>query len=82
VAYDPPISTSQETTWTVSARYGTVSAVTVSARIIIEDVATEVNADAALQDLVNALSTRPGYSNVTGMKNYTSQQTQAMQPSS
>ncbi|MGW0993541.1 hypothetical protein ACWD5V_09560 [Streptomyces sp. NPDC002523] len=81
MAYDPPTSSTEETTWTVSARFGTVSSVTVAARIIIEDVATEADADAALQDVVNALSARGGYSNVTGVKSASARETRQMQPS-
>jgi hypothetical protein len=81
MSYDPPTSTNEEPTWTVSARYGTVSVVTVATRIIIEDAATEADADAALQNFVNVLSTQPGYSNVTGIKSFTARETQQMQPS-
>jgi hypothetical protein len=80
--YDPPTSSAEETTWTVGARYGTVSSVMISVRIAIEDAATEADADAALQDVVNALSSRPGYSNVTGTKSATARETRTMRPTS
>lgn len=82
MSYEPPTSSTQETTWTVSARFGTVSMVTLGIRINIEDVATETDGDAALQDIVNALTNRAGYTNVTGVKNQTALETRVMEPSS
>lgn len=81
MSFDPPVSSTEDTSWTVSARYGTVSVVTVSTRIIIEDAATEADADAALQDVVNAFSTRGGYSNVNGVKSQAARETRTMRPS-
>lgn len=81
MTYEPPTSSTQETTWTVGARFGTVSMVTLGIRINIEDAATEADADAALQDIVDVLTSRPGYSNVRGIKNQTALETRVMDPS-
>ena len=81
MSYDAPVTSTGATTWTCSAVYGTTPTVSVSISITIGDSATQTDADSALQDLVNLLSSRSGYSNVSGVKSYKADTTQTMEPS-
>ncbi|WP_432169043.1 hypothetical protein [Streptomyces sp. 1222.5] len=79
--YDSPVTSDSAPSWTLSCQYGTASSVTVSASITFEGSATEADADAALQELVDALNARSRFSGITGVKSYTASATQNMQPS-
>jgi hypothetical protein len=81
VSYDSPVNSASSPGWTLSAQYGVASTVTLSATITVEGSATESDADAALQEVVDALSARPHFSNIYGVKTYTSTATQEMRPS-
>lgn len=82
MSYDSPVTSASAPGWTLSCQYGVASTVTVSAVITKEGSATEADADAALQELVDALTARPRFSNISGVKTYTSNATQNMHPSS
>lgn len=79
--YEAPVSSSGATTWTCYAKYGATPTVSVTVSIVIGDSATTVDADTALQDIVNALTGRPAYTNVQGVKAYKADTTQVMDPS-
>ncbi|MER6279328.1 MULTISPECIES: hypothetical protein [Streptomyces] len=80
--YDSPVTSDSAPSYTVSCQYGTASTVTVSATITFEGSALEADADAALQELVDALKARARFSGITGVKTFTANATQNMQPSS
>lgn len=79
--YDSPVTSDSAASWTLSAQYGIATTVTVSATITVEGSATEADADAALQELVDALKARTRFSGIYGVKTYTANATQNMQPS-
>ncbi|MGV4984504.1 hypothetical protein ACVB8X_13870 [Streptomyces sp. NRAIS4] len=79
--YEAPTTSPGSTTWTCYANYGSTPTVSVTVTITKGDSATEADADAALQDIVNALHARSAYSNVTGQKSYKADTTQVMDPS-
>lgn len=79
--YEPPQTTQSGVTWSLTCRYGTVSAVQVDLTIVIGDSATETDADAALQKLANLFASDSQFSQITAQKSYASSETQAMQPS-
>ncbi|MCX3064194.1 hypothetical protein [Streptomyces beihaiensis] len=79
--YEPPQTTQSGVAWSLTCRYGTVSAVQVDLSIVIGDSATEADGDAALQELVNLITGDSQFSQITAQKAYTSSETQAMQPS-
>lgn len=82
MSYDQPVTADSAPSWTLSCQYGVASTVTVSATITVEGSATETDADAALQELVDAVTARTRFSNVYGVKTYTSTATQSVHPSS
>jgi hypothetical protein len=79
--YEAPVSSTGATTWTCYAKHGSTPTVSVTVNIVIGDSATETDADAALQDIVNLLTGRSGYTNVSGVKSYKADTTQVMDPS-
>jgi hypothetical protein len=82
MSYDSPVTSDSTPAWTLSCQYGAASTVTVSATITVEGSATEADADAALQELVDALTARTRFSVVSGVKTYTANATQNMRPTS
>lgn len=80
MSLDAPIESSGDTTWTVSARHGTAEAVSLMVKVTVEGSATELDGDAALQDIVDALVSKPKFSAVNGLKSYTTFATRAMRP--
>lgn len=78
--YDPPETSVSDTAWTLSCRYGAVATVTLTISVSVEGGATEADGDKALQDLVNALSGRARFSDVSGVKSYRASETRVMQP--
>ncbi|MGZ0231104.1 hypothetical protein [Streptomyces sp. H49] len=79
--YEEPTTSPGSTTWVCYAQYGSTPTVSVTVNIVIGDYAKEADADAALQDIVNALNGRTAYSNVSGVKSYKADTRQIMDPS-
>ncbi|MEU2924219.1 hypothetical protein ABZ636_04030 [Streptomyces sp. NPDC007251] len=79
--YEAPTTSPGSTTWCCYAKYGDIPTVSVTVNITIGDSATAADADAALQDVVNALNARSAYTQVQGVKSYKADTTQVMDPS-
>lgn len=82
MSLDAPVESAGETTWTVSARHGTAEAVSLMVKVTVEGSATELDGDAALQDIVDALVSKPKFNGVNGTKSYTKYATRTMRPTS
>lgn len=79
--YATPVSGQSDPHWTLGCRYGSASQVSLNITITVEGTATEADGDAALQELVDAISARTTFNSVNGQKAYTSSTTQTMLPS-
>ncbi|MFK0173425.1 hypothetical protein ACIQU5_32045 [Streptomyces sp. NPDC090306] len=76
---DTPETSSGDTTWTITGLHGTAG-VSFSATFTVEGDARPADGDAALQDMVDALTAKKTFSRLYGVKSYTQATTQVCDP--